>query len=135
MTALRERLASIPARRPSRRTVATIALAALALAAGAALLRVITGVGFANYDTLYALAWGGQLSRGALPAYEVPIAPTPHPLVELLGVVLSPLSARAPSRTSPWRSASSRSSAARGSSTASAHTGSDAPPARSRRCC
>ncbi len=63
----------------------------LTIAAGAVLLRVISGVGFVNYDTLYALAWGGQLSRGSVPAYDVPIAPTPHPLVELLGVVLSPL--------------------------------------------
>jgi hypothetical protein len=69
--------------------------AALAIAAGALLLRVVSGVGFANYDTLYALAWGGELSRGELPAYEVPIAPTPHPLVEALGVVLSPLGPRA----------------------------------------
>ena len=67
----------------------------LAIAAGAVLLRVAGGVGFANYDTLYALAWGGQLSRGATPAYDVPIAPTPHPLVELLGAVLSPLGPRA----------------------------------------
>jgi hypothetical protein len=67
----------------------------LAIAAGAVLLRLIGGVGFANYDTLYALAWGGQLSRGATPAYALPIAPTPHPLVEALGVVLSPLSPRA----------------------------------------
>jgi hypothetical protein len=52
---------------------------------------VLAGVGFVNYDTLYALAWGGQLSRGSLPAYGVAIAPTPHPLVEILGVVLSPL--------------------------------------------
>jgi hypothetical protein len=52
---------------------------------------VVSGVGFANYDTLYALAWGGQLSRGSRPAYELPIAPTPHPLVEALGVVLYPL--------------------------------------------
>jgi hypothetical protein len=55
------------------------------------LLRVVSGVGFANYDTLYALAWGGQLSRGSTPAYDLPIAPTPHPLVEVLGIVLSPL--------------------------------------------
>ena len=67
------------------------AVAALSIAAGAVVLRVIAGVGFANYDTLYALAWGGQLSRGSTPAYDVPIAPTPHPLVELLGVVLAPL--------------------------------------------
>jgi len=58
---------------------------------GAIVLRVIAGVGFVNYDTLYALAWGGQLSRGSTPAYGVPIAPTPHPLVEILGVVLAPL--------------------------------------------
>jgi hypothetical protein len=64
---------------------------ALAIACGAFLLRVVTGVGFANYDTLYALAWGGQLSRGELPDYGVPIAPTPHPLIEALGLVLSPL--------------------------------------------
>jgi hypothetical protein len=69
--------------------------APLAIAAGAILLRVLSGVGFANYDTLYALAWGGQLSRGEPPAYGVPIAPTPHPLVELIGVILSPLGPRA----------------------------------------
>lgn len=62
-----------------------------AIVVGAVLLRVIAGVGFANYDTLYALAWGGQLSRGSTPAYGVPIAPTPHPLIELLGLVLAPL--------------------------------------------
>jgi hypothetical protein len=65
--------------------------APLTIAMGAVGLRVISGVGFVNYDTLYALAWGGQLSRGGTPAYEVPIAPTPHPLVELLGIVISPL--------------------------------------------
>lgn len=65
------------------------------LAAVAAALWLLCGVGFANYDTLYALSWGGQLARGETPAYEVAIAPTPHPLVELLGLVLSPLPARA----------------------------------------
>ena len=65
--------------------------AALAVALGALLLRIVTGVGFGNYDTLYALAWGGQLSRGEVPDYGVPVAPTPHPLVEALGLVLSPL--------------------------------------------
>ncbi|HEX4564758.1 MAG TPA: hypothetical protein VH115_09910 [Solirubrobacteraceae bacterium] len=70
-------------------------LALPAILAGAALLRAVAGVGFANYDTLYALAWGGQLARGSTPAYETAIAPTPHPLVELVGLVLSPLSPRA----------------------------------------
>jgi hypothetical protein len=65
---------------------------------GALLLRLAAGVGFANYDTLYALAWGGQLSRGSTPAYDVPIAPTPHPLLEVLGLVLAPLGPRAVER-------------------------------------
>ncbi len=57
------------------------------------MLRVVYGVAFANYDTLYALSWGGQIGQGETPAYRVPIAPTPHPLLELLGVILRPLSA------------------------------------------
>jgi hypothetical protein len=77
---------STSAKRTARRLGAP-----LAIAAGAVLLRAIAGVGFVNYDTLYALAWGGQLSRGDTPAYNVPIAPTPHPLMEAVGLVLSPL--------------------------------------------
>ena len=69
---------------------------------GAVLLRLIAGVGFANYDTLYALAWGGQLARGELPAYDLPIAPTPHPLIEVLGVVLYPLGPRATEKVVVW---------------------------------
>jgi hypothetical protein len=68
---------------------------ALAIALGAIALRVVSGVGFANYDTLYALVWGGELARGRTPQYGIPIAPTPHPLVEALGFVLSPLAPRA----------------------------------------
>src|SRR5207245_4274074 len=37
----------------------------------------------------------GQLSRGKAPTYDVPIAPTPHPLLEVLGVMLAPLGPRA----------------------------------------
>lgn len=75
-------------------TPAGAAVGAL-LAAVGAVLWLLCGVGFANYDTLYALSWGGQLARGETPAYEVAIAPTPHPLVELVGLVLSPLAPRA----------------------------------------
>jgi hypothetical protein len=67
----------------------------LTIVLGAALLWVIAGVGFVNYDTLYALVWGQQLSRGELPQYDLPIAPTPHPLVEALGAPLAPLGASA----------------------------------------
>jgi hypothetical protein len=69
--------------------------AALSIVAGAVLLRLVGGVGFANYDTLYALVWGQQLTRGETPQYGIPIAPTPHPLVEALGVALAPLGPRA----------------------------------------
>jgi hypothetical protein len=74
---------------PRRLRPSLLSLLAVALAAG--LLRLITGVGFANYDTMYALAWGGQLSRGELPAYDVAVAPTPHPLAEATGLLLAPL--------------------------------------------
>jgi hypothetical protein len=68
---------------------------ALTIGLGAVLLWAIAGVGFVNYDTLYALVWGQQLSRGELPQYDLPIAPTPHPLIEALGIPLSPLGASA----------------------------------------
>jgi hypothetical protein len=69
--------------------------ATLLVVAGAALLWLIAGVGFVNYDTLYALVWGQQLTRGETPEYGLPIAPTPHPLVEALGMPLGPLGASA----------------------------------------
>lgn len=81
---------SVPITRLSRRLRAPVSVVA-----GALLLWLIGGIGFANYDTLYALSWGGQLARGELPAYDVPVAPTPHPLLELVGLVLSPLGPRA----------------------------------------
>jgi hypothetical protein len=90
----RKRIACALVRAHSLR-LATRAAALAAVAAGAVALWLICGVGFANYDTLYALAWGGQLARGETPAYEVAIAPTPHPLIEALGMVLSPLSPHA----------------------------------------
>jgi hypothetical protein len=52
---------------------------------------LITGFGFANYDTMYALVWGRDLARGQLPDYSVPVAPTPHPLQEVVGALLTPL--------------------------------------------
>ncbi|HTQ68729.1 MAG TPA: hypothetical protein VMI13_08555 [Solirubrobacteraceae bacterium] len=91
LEALREGVASARMWAATKRTAARVAAPAGAIIAGALALWIIAGVGFANYDTLYALVWGGQLARGETPAYGVPIAPTPHPLVELLGLVLYPL--------------------------------------------
>ncbi len=67
----------------------------LLVVVGAVLLWVVAGVGMANYDTLYALVWGQQLAGLHTPSYGIPVAPTPHPLVEGLGFVLSPLGAAA----------------------------------------
>ena len=64
-----------------------------AIVLGAVALRLAIGIGFANYDTLYSLAWGQQIARGQTPAYRLSLAPTPHPLLELLGVILAPLGA------------------------------------------
>src|SRR5271168_3898928 len=80
-----------PSRSPSAPAWAAPAGGAAALVLLALALRLISGVGFANYDTLYGLVWGQQAAHGHTPTYDVPIAPTPHPLVSVLGFVLSPL--------------------------------------------
>jgi hypothetical protein len=69
------------------------AFALTALGALAAWLQ--TGTGFANYDTAYTLVWGADLAAGRLPDYEVSLAPTPHPLATLGGLLLAPLGADA----------------------------------------
>ncbi|HEX4720122.1 MAG TPA: hypothetical protein VH300_16485 [Thermoleophilaceae bacterium] len=53
------------------------------------------GHAFLNYDTFYALVWGSDLAHGRTPDYTVAVAPTPHPLAQLVGIVLSPLGADA----------------------------------------
>ena len=58
---------------------------------GALALWLAFGHGFANYDTLYALVWGGELARGEPADFGAPLTPTPHPLATLLGVLTSPL--------------------------------------------
>jgi hypothetical protein len=48
------------------------------------------GHAFLNYDTFYAVVWGNDLAHFRTPEYGVPVAPTPHPLAELVGIALSP---------------------------------------------
>jgi hypothetical protein len=62
---------------------------------GALVLRLALPFGFPNYDTLYSLVWGQQLARGQTPTYDLALAPTPHPLAELLGLIAAPLGASA----------------------------------------
>jgi hypothetical protein len=54
----------------------------------------LAGRGLVNYDTLYALVWGRDLTHGKLPDYDVSLAPTAHPLATLAGAVLSLLGAQ-----------------------------------------
>ncbi len=64
---------------------------AAGIGALAALLWVVVGHGLVNYDTLYTLVWGRDLAHGELPDYDVPLAPTPHPLATLLALLATPL--------------------------------------------
>jgi hypothetical protein len=43
--------------------------------------------GFVNYDTAYAVVWGNDLIHGRTPDYDVPFAPTPHPLAMVVGML------------------------------------------------
>ncbi|HET6507362.1 MAG TPA: hypothetical protein VFG42_11295 [Baekduia sp.] len=42
---------------------------------------------FVNYDTAYATVWGNDLLHGRVPDYDVPFAPTPHPLAMVVGML------------------------------------------------
>jgi hypothetical protein len=56
-----------------------------------AILLLIFPQGFPNYDTIYYLLWGREIFDGMSPDYGAPLAPTPHPLYDLLGAVVAPL--------------------------------------------
>jgi hypothetical protein len=73
------------------RTASARLLATSVVGAGAALLWVWIRVGFANNDTLFALVWGQQVARGETPQYDLAVAPTPHPLATVFGLIVSPL--------------------------------------------
>ena len=56
-----------------------------------AVLLLVFPRGFPNYDTIYYLLWGREIFDGMSPDYGAPLAPTPHPLYDLLGAVVAPL--------------------------------------------
>ncbi len=60
------------------------------VAAVTAVLLIVFPVGFPNYDTIYALVWGRELAHGVSPDYGAALPPTPHPLIDFLGLVTSP---------------------------------------------
>src|SRR3954451_7112932 len=61
------------------------------IAGTAAILLILFPAGFPNYDTIYGLVWGRELAHGMSPDYGSALPPTPHPLLDLLGVVATPL--------------------------------------------
>jgi hypothetical protein len=68
-----------------RRTLLIPFLTVIGLAA--AVLLATVPAGFLNYDTAYAVVWGNDLVHGRTPDYEVPFAPTPHPLTTLVAAI------------------------------------------------
>jgi hypothetical protein len=55
-----------------------------------AVLLLLFPLGFPNYDTIYALVWGREMADGLSPDRGAALAPTPHPLAELFGLVTTP---------------------------------------------
>jgi hypothetical protein len=72
---------------PRRRTLLDAAAAAVV----GLLVFAAFGHAFLNYDTFYSLVWGDQLADGVKPDFEVPVAPTQHPLALAVGALVSPL--------------------------------------------
>lgn len=52
-------------------------------------LEALYGPGYAGYDAVWALVWGRELADFGLPSYGADLAPTPHPLANLVAVPLS----------------------------------------------
>ncbi len=67
------------------------------ISAVALTLWLIFPFGFPNYDTVYALVWGDELAHGSSLDYSAPLPPTPHPVADLWGALLSPFGAVAAS--------------------------------------
>jgi hypothetical protein len=57
----------------------------------AVVLRLLYGPGHAGYDAAWALVWGDDLASGRAPDFEAPVAPTPHPLANVVSALLAPL--------------------------------------------
>lgn len=65
----------------------TALLAAVALSLSAVMWAALHGLGPINYDTSYSLLWGEQLASGLAVDRDAPVAPTPKPMLVLIGVL------------------------------------------------
>lgn len=73
---------------PARRDVI---LPLVVVPAIAAVAWPLYGGGFVNFDAMWSLVWGDELASVRAPSFDAALAPTPHPLSNLVGVLLSPL--------------------------------------------
>lgn len=76
---------------PASDRLARWGIPAAFVAVVSAVLLAVFPLGFTNYDTIYYLLWGREIFDGMSPDYGAPLAPTPHPLYDLLGAILAPL--------------------------------------------
>jgi hypothetical protein len=82
--------------RATARAVPPTLLSAGAIAVLALLARLVYGAGAIGYDASFALVWGREIAHGQMPEFRSAVAPTPHPLANLVSALLSPLGDHAP---------------------------------------
>ena len=75
----------------SRADLARLAAGPATVTTVAVALWLAYGPSFANYDSFYGLVWGAEIADAEKPDFEVSLAPTPKPLGNLAGLVLSVL--------------------------------------------
>lgn len=63
--------------------------ACVAVAALTTVVYVLFPSAVLGFDQMYALVWGRELSSGQLPVYDIPFAPTAHPLPVLVAALAS----------------------------------------------
>jgi hypothetical protein len=86
-------MATAASARPRTGWAARLAPGAITAVAIAALLDVVYGPWFLNYDARYALLWASDIAHGFAPEYEADFAPTPHPLQTAAGLLALPFGA------------------------------------------
>jgi len=77
----------------SREPALAVVRAGVTVAALSALAYAAFGGGFVNTDAMWTLVWGREAINGSWPDYAA--GPTPHPLTNLVGVLLAPLGSAA----------------------------------------
>ncbi len=86
-------MATAASARPRTGWAARLAPGAITAVAVAALLDVVYGPWYLNYDARYALLWARDIAHGFTPEYTADFAPTPHPLQTAFGLLALPFGA------------------------------------------